>query len=122
VKMNNRMGYINLFHMDTDWTPFFEYFRELPKGHYILHLENSDIFKAKEVLGDRFCLMGNLNSTLQKIGTPQQIEDYCKKLIEVCGEGGGFILGSGCEIASDAPFANIQALVNAGKKYGTYRK
>jgi uroporphyrinogen-III decarboxylase len=122
VKINNRMGYINLFHMDTDWTPFFEFFRELPKGHYILHLENSDIFKAKELLGDRFCLMGNLNSTLQKLGTPQQIEDYCKKLIEVCGDGGGFILGSGCEIASDAPFVNIQALVNAGKKYGFYRK
>jgi len=66
--------------------------------------------------------MGNLNSTLQKLGTPQQIADYCKKLIEVCGDGGGFILGFGCEIASDAPFANIQALVNAGKKYGPYRK
>ena len=66
--------------------------------------------------------MGNLNSTLQKLGIPQQIEDYCKKLIEVCGDGGGFILGSGCEIASNALFANIQALVNAGKKFGTYRK
>ena len=122
VKMNNRMGYINLFHMDTDWTPFFEYLLELPKGHYILHLENSDIFKAKELLGDRFCLMGNVNSTLQKLGTPKEIEKYCKKLIEVCGEGGGFILGSGCEIASDAPFENIQAIVDAGKKYGPYRK
>jgi uroporphyrinogen-III decarboxylase len=122
VEVNNKLGYINLFHMDTDWTPFFEYFLELPKGRYILHLENSDIFKAKELLGDRFCLMGNVNSTLQKLGTPQQIEDYCKKLIEVCGEGGGYILGSGCEIASDAPFENVQAIINAGKKYGTYRK
>ncbi|HUY01421.1 MAG TPA: uroporphyrinogen decarboxylase family protein [Candidatus Deferrimicrobium sp.] len=122
VEVNNKLGYINLFHMDTDWTPFFEYFLELPKGRYILHLENSDIFKAKELLGDRFCLMGNVNSTLQKLGTPQQIEDYCKKLIEVCGEGGGYILGSGCEIASDAPFENVQAIVNAGKKYGVYRK
>jgi uroporphyrinogen-III decarboxylase len=48
----------------------------------------------------------------------QQIKDF----IELCRGSGGFILGSGCEIASDAPFANIQAFVNAGKKYGTYRK
>ena len=35
---------------------------------------------------------------------------------------GGFILGPGCEIASDAPFENIQALVEAGKESGVYRK
>ena len=122
VTVNNRLGYINLFHMDTDWTPFFEYFLELPKGRYILHLENSDIFKAKEILGHRFCLMGNVNSTLQKLGTPKLIMEHCKKLIEVCGEGGGYILGSGCEVASDAPFENIQAIIEAGKKYGVYRK
>ncbi len=48
----------------------------------------------------------------------QQIKDF----IEVCRGSGGFILGSGCEIASDAPFANLQALVHAGKKYGFCRK
>jgi uroporphyrinogen-III decarboxylase len=40
----------------------------------------------------------------------------------ILGEKGGFTLGSGCEIASDAPFENIQALVEAGKEYGVYRK
>jgi hypothetical protein len=123
VKVNNKLGYTNLFHMDTNWTPFLEYFLELPKkGRYILHLENTDIIKAKEILGDRMCLMGNVNSSLLSIGSPKDIDKYCKKIIENCKEGGGFILGSGCEVASDAKFENVQALIDAGKKYGSYRQ
>lgn len=123
VKINNKLGYTNLFHMDTNWTPFLEYFLELPKnGRYILHLENTDIIKAKEILGDRMCLMGNVNSSLLSIGSPKEVDKYCKKIIEKCKEGGGFILGSGCEVASDAKFENVQAMIDAGKKYGSYRQ
>ncbi|MHA1269401.1 MAG: uroporphyrinogen decarboxylase family protein [Candidatus Helarchaeota archaeon] len=123
VNINNKLGYTNLFHMDTNWTPFLKYFLELPKnGRYILHLENTDIIKAKEILGDRMCLMGNVNSSLLAIGVPKDIDKYCKHIIENCMEGGGFILGSGCEVASDAKFENVQAMISAGKKYGVYRK
>ncbi|MHA1310631.1 MAG: uroporphyrinogen decarboxylase family protein [Candidatus Helarchaeota archaeon] len=122
VKINNKLGYTNLFHMDTNWGPFLEYFLELPKnGRYILHLENTDIIKAKEILGDRMCLMGNVSSTLLSIGTAKEVDKYCKRIIEKCKEGGGFILGSGCEVASDAKFINVQAMINAGKKYGIYK-
>ncbi|MBD3229888.1 MAG: hypothetical protein GF329_17025 [Candidatus Lokiarchaeota archaeon] len=123
VKVNNKLGYTNLFHMDTNWTPFLEYFLELPKnGKYILHLENTDIIKAKKILGHRMCLMGNVNSSMLAIGTPTEVDKYCKKIIGHCKDGGGFILGSGCEVASDAKFENVQAMIDAGKKYGKYRR
>ncbi len=123
VKINNKLGFTNLFHMDTEWGPFLEYFLELPKnGKYILHLENTDIVKAKEIVGDRMCLMGNVNSSLLAIGTPKDVDKYCKYIIENCKEGGGFILGSGCEVASDAKFENVQAMINAGKRYGIYHR
>ena len=115
---------INL-HFDTDWTPMLELFNEfLPhkKGQITLQLENTDIQKAKEICGSNFSIMGNVSSTLQRLGPPQQIEQECKKLIETVGEGGGFILSSGCEVAFDAPFENIKAIIDSAYKYGIYRK
>jgi len=123
VEVNNKLGYTNLFHMDTDWLPFLEYFFELPKnGRYIMHLEQTDIVKAKKILGYRFCLMGNVSSTLLSIGSPNEVLKYCKNIIENCKENGGFILGSGCEVSSDAKFENVQAMIDAAKTYGVYKR
>jgi uroporphyrinogen-III decarboxylase len=84
------------FHLDQDWTKVLSYFREFPAGRYVLHFDSTtDIFKAKEILGDRMCLMGDVPARLFKLGSPRDIENYCQKLIDTVGRGGGFILGAG---------------------------
>ena len=82
---------------------------------YIRHL-----FKAKEMLGDRFCLMGNIQTKLLRFGTEQQIIDYTKKLIEICGEGGGYMMAEGCEVAPDTPMKNMKIWIETTLKYGRY--
>ena len=121
-KNNLKDGYTNLFHMDTDWGLVLERFNDLPKGKYILHLEMTDIFRAKKIVGDRMCLMGNISPTLQKIGSRNDIEKYVQRLIDEVAPGGGYLLGSGCEVASDAPPENIQLIIDYVKKHGIYRK
>ena len=87
---------IVFFHLDQNWTKMLPYFRGFPPGNYVLHLDSTtDIFKAKEILGDRMCLMGDVPARLFMIGTPRDVEIYCKKLIDTVGRGGGFILGAG---------------------------
>lgn len=121
VKENVRNGLTTVFHMDTDWTPFFHYFLDFPKnGRYILHLEDSDIFKAKEMLGSRFCIMGNIQTKLLRFGSKQQIIDKTKELIEGCKEGGGYMMSEGCEVAPDTPFKNLIVWRDTTLKYGTY--
>ncbi|MEJ2231706.1 MAG: uroporphyrinogen decarboxylase family protein, partial [Nitrospirales bacterium] len=56
---------------------------DMPKGKAVYWFEQTDIFKAKEILGDRICLRGNVPASLLNLGTPQQVEDYCKKLIDI---------------------------------------
>ncbi len=72
------------------------YLKELPGGKCICQLDSrTDIFKTKEILKGHMCLMGDVSPTLLSLGTPQEVEDYCRKLIDVVGEGSGFIVGVG---------------------------
>jgi hypothetical protein len=96
-----------------------EYFADFPKGRLLIFIESTDIFRAKEILGDRVCLMGNVPLSLLQVGSPQDVEEYCKKLIKVCGKGGGFILANGGGIF-DAKPENMKAMVDSVEKYGWY--
>ena len=96
-----------------------EYFTGFPKGRLVILFEQTDLFRAKEILGDRVCLMGNVPLSLLQLGSPQDVEEYCQKLIKVCGKGGGFILANGGGIY-DAKPENMRAMVDSVKKYGWY--
>ena len=108
------------FHLDQCWDLNLPYFRELPKGKVYLHLdERTNIFKAKEILGDHICLEGNLKPSLFTLGTPSKVEKETKQIIDKCAEGGGLIVGA--EIPDDAKLKNIRAMINTCKTYGLYR-
>ncbi len=114
-------GFIVQMHLDTDWTDRLHYFKELPKGKIYLHMdERTDIFKAKEILGDHMCIQGNLKPSLFRLGTPAMIEKQVKEIIDRCAEGGGLLVGA--EIPDDAKLENVKAMVDTCKTYGVYRK
>jgi uroporphyrinogen-III decarboxylase len=96
-----------------------EYFADFPKGSLNILFEKTDIFRAKEIIGDRVCLIGNVPLALLQIGSPQDVEEYCKKLIKVCGKGGGFILANGGGIYNAKP-ENMKAMIDSSEKYGRY--
>jgi hypothetical protein len=107
-----------LLHFDNDWTPFFHYFKELPRGKCICNLDgSSDIFKAKEILGDHMCIMGDVPATLLKLAEPQDVEAYCEKLIREIGADGGFILSSGCDVPIDAKPENVKVMFQSVQKF-----
>ena len=56
-------------------------------------------------------------------GTPQKVDDYVKKTIETCKDGGGYIVDGGIGgIADGARPENVKAMSDATFKYGVYRK
>lgn len=111
-------GITPLLHFDGNWDRNIHYLKELPAGKCILDLDStSDIFKAKEMLGDRMCIMGDVPSSLLTLGTPDEVASYCQKLIDKVGRGGGFILSSGCTVPYNAKFENLKAMVDTGKTY-----
>ena len=115
-------GFIVQYHIDNDYTDVLEYFTEFPKGKIMFHLDTTDIFKAKEILGDRACLMGNVPPQITGRGSPNDVEKYCKKQIEGCMEGGGYMLGSACVLPDEIPAENLKAMKDCVMKYGFYKK
>jgi uroporphyrinogen-III decarboxylase len=98
-----------------------EYLLDFPKGRVLAHLDTTDIFKAKEILKDHMCIKGNIPASILQVGSVQDVEAYCKKLIDVVGKGGGFILsprGSTDEVKTE----NLKAMIEFTQKYGVYDK
>ncbi len=95
--------------------------KDLPRGSALWWFDQTDMSKAKEILGDIACISGNVPTSLMCTGTPKEVKDYCRKLIEVCGKGGGFILTGGASIDRGDP-GNLRAMTEAVKEYGVYMK
>lgn len=114
------LGYIPNIFAEGFCENRFEYFLELPKGKLVVRFADTDMFKAKEVLGNHCCIMGNVSSTLLQLGSPSEVDDYCKRLIQVCGKGGGFILRSDTNAIQDAKPENVKTMLDSARKYGVY--
>jgi uroporphyrinogen-III decarboxylase len=92
---------------------------DIPKGKAVYMFEKTDMFKAKEVLGDVVCLHGNVPLSMLVTGTPEDVKEYCKKLIDVVGKGGGFIMAPSTAL-DDARPENVRAMIDFTKAYGVY--
>ncbi|HLE79737.1 MAG TPA: uroporphyrinogen decarboxylase family protein [Dehalococcoidia bacterium] len=111
-------GITPVLHFDADWTPFLPFLRDLPAKKCIFAPDQvTDLFKAKEILGDHMCLMGNVSPQVLALGTVDETVAECKRLIDVVGKGGGFILSSGCEVPFNARPENVAAMVDTAKTY-----
>jgi len=94
---------------------------DFPKGTVSWYFDQTDMFKAKEILGSNCAIQGNVPSSLVVTGDPADVKEYCRKLIEGCGKGGGFILSAGA-IADNPKLENLRAMMAAIREYGVYRK
>jgi len=92
---------------------------DFPKGSVAWYFDQTDIFKAKEIIGDVCCIIGNVPTSLLMTGTPQEVKEHCRKLIEVCGKGGGYILAGGANVDEGNP-ENLRVMMEAAKEYGVY--
>ena len=102
---------------EGDCTSRLEHIGDIPKGKAIYAFERTDMVKAKEVLGDTVCLRGNVPTSLLIAGKPDDVDDYCKNLIEKVGKGGGFILDGAAAIPDEAPKDNVIAMAESVRKY-----
>jgi uroporphyrinogen-III decarboxylase len=114
-------GMIIVLFAEGSYNTRLDYVNQFPKGTVTWWFDQSDMTKAKKTLGTTCCVQGNVPSSLIVTGSPAETREYCRKLIEACAPGGGFILGQGCH-AEFPKIENLQAMVDAAHKFGAYPK
>jgi hypothetical protein len=113
-------GLTPVIHFQGCFDTRLEYFAEFPRGRVIGLFDRTDVFKAKEIVGDTMCIAGNMPLTLLRAGTPEEIKDYAKRLIDVVGKDGGFIMSSNT-VLDDADPARVRIWMDFTRQYGVYR-
>ncbi|MBN1177149.1 MAG: hypothetical protein JXA51_05665 [Dehalococcoidales bacterium] len=96
-----------------------EVISDLPKGFMIWSFEDIDMTRAKEALGGHACIAGNVPASVMHAGTPEDVKGHCRRLIETCGKGGGYILTGAAGMNEGNP-DNLRAFMDAAKQYGIY--
>jgi len=110
-------GLTPILHVQGDYTPRLEYLAELPRGKVPIHYDKVDHHNACEIMGDRQCFWGGISSALLVTGTPEQVKEETKKLIDIFGPTGGLILDGGVGIPDEAKPENIKALVETAREF-----
>jgi len=115
-----RHGHQTLFYAEGDWAAHLESFAELPEKSIVFHVDRTDILKAHRVLGNRFCLSGGIPNMLLAYGTPAEVRDYCKKVIDGVAREGGYIMDASAIMQDDAKIENVRAMTDFTREYGAY--
>jgi hypothetical protein len=103
---------------EGDYTPRLKYLAELPPGKVAGHFDKVDRRKFKEILGDSMCFWGNVPSSLLCAGTPRQVKDDVKELIDLFGDTGALMIDCSISVPDQAKPENMYALREAVDEYG----
>lgn len=83
--------------------------------------EGVGIGDVKNAIGDKKCVMGNLDTiNVLKPGSVSQIETEIRRIIEGGKEKGGYIFCTGEGVTRDTSEENVKAMCGAVKMYGKY--
>lgn len=96
-----------------------EIIADIPAGKCIYGFEATDVIRAKEVLGGTVCVRGNVPASILNTGTADDVDAYCRNLIEKAGKDGGFILDGAVGIPDEAKPENVAAMFESVKKYNS---
>jgi hypothetical protein len=104
---------------EGDYNPRLEYLAELPPGKVLGHFDRVDRKKYKEILGDVMCFWGNVPSSLFITGTPDQVREDVKELIDIFGDKGGLIVdASSTGPPPESRVENVVAMTEAVFEFG----
>jgi uroporphyrinogen decarboxylase len=82
---------------------------------------NMDPTRIKGEYGSRICLHGSIDTQfVLPQGSPQEVAENVKRMIDILGADGGFILAPCHVLQTDVPSENVFAMYETGYEYGAY--
>jgi uroporphyrinogen decarboxylase len=117
-----------LYHLcgnhETDYKLFKDHVPFTPFTIFHIGYKGREVFPSDLLMkeyGDRATIMGSVDTKIMILPNPKKVYDQAKEqLIRGRDSKYGYILGTACELPPDALPANVHALVQAARDYGTY--
>jgi len=113
-------GHQALLTAEGEWNPNLKYIAQLPDLSIIYHVDRGDIFEVHRAVGHKFCLSGGIPNDLLAFGTPPDVREYCKKVIDGVARDGGYIMDASAIMQDDTKAENLRAMTEFTREYGVY--
>ena len=79
-----------------------------------------DIAEVKRLVGDKVCLIGNVNCALMDSGTDEEVTESVKYALKHGMPGGGYIFSTSNCIYTGMKLSRYQLMLDVWKKFGVY--
>ena len=113
-------GHQTMFYAEGNWDAHLDAFHELPERSIVFHIDRGDPQKTHDKLHDKFAISGGLSNVTLAIGTPEQVRNEVRSLIDILGKEGGYIMDASAIIQNDTKVENMKAMVDATREFGVY--
>ena len=107
-------------HFERLWTfAKEEFLKRNPAGKVMGLFDRSNLVRVKEAVGENLCIVGGMPVTLLHAGTPEQVRDETRRVIDTIAADGGFIM-SVSSVLDEADPELIRIWVQETQEYGVY--
>jgi len=114
-------GTVCLYHSDGNLGHLIDAIPETGANCLYSFDPHTDLAKFVEAIGDRVCLMGNIDPIrVMRNGTVEEVKGSVRRILEVGMKAKGFVLSTGGELANGTPPENIRAALETAELYGKY--
>jgi uroporphyrinogen decarboxylase len=115
-------GHYVIKHTDGNIMPILDQLVE--SGPHALHsidpMAGVDIAAVKAMVGDKVCLIGNVDCSMLDSGTPDEIIQTTRYALQSGMPGGGYIFSTSNCIYTGMPLANYDIMLDVWRKEGNY--
>ena len=117
-----QMGFYTIKHTDGNIMPILDSLISA-KPHALHSLDPQagvDIAEIKRLVGQKVCLIGNVNCALLDTGTDEEVIDFTKYALKHGMPGGGYIFSTSNCIYTGMSLRRYELILDVWRKYGNY--
>ena len=111
-------GIQTLYYAEGNWNPNLKHAKQLPEKSIIYHVDRGDIFEVHREVGEKFCISGGIPNDLLAFGTPEEVREFVRKVIDGVARNGGYICDASAIMQDDTKIENLRAMCNAAREFG----
>lgn len=122
IKGYRDMGFYTIKHTDGNIMPILDQLVEA-NPHALHSLDpqgNVDMAEVKKLVGNKVCLIGNVNCGLMQTGTDEEVIESVRYALKSGMPGGGYIFSTSNCVFTGMPLERYEMIVDVWKKEGIY--